>query len=65
MEEITGEIETMVITPTEAVGTLEELKAALAAAYDTKPVHKYNMNHILNKQKAKQNRVAKRRAKKK
>lgn len=65
MEEITGEIETMVITPTEAVGTLEELKAALAAAYDTRPVHKYNMNHTLNKQKAKQNRVAKRRAKKK
>jgi hypothetical protein len=55
---------TIKVIPTEAIGSIEELKTALAAAYYKMP-HKNNMNHVLNKQRAKQNKVAKRRAKKK
>lgn len=58
---------TLIVTPTEAIGTLAELEEALKMAYDDGkgPKYKYKMNEVLNKQRAKQNKVAKRRAKKK
>ena len=47
------------------IGSLEELKKALKNAYGPSAIYRYNMNTVLNKQKAMKNKIAKRRAKNK
>ncbi len=55
--------------PEQITGSLEELQEALKQAYLAKqewaPRYRYNMNEVLNRQRAKQNRVAKWREKNK
>lgn len=45
------------------IGDIEELQKLLSS-FTPKQVHKYNMNFILNKQRATKNKINKRRAKK-
>jgi hypothetical protein len=48
-----------------STGSLEEFKKALKDAYRPSVIYRYNMNTVLNKQKAMKNKIAKRRAKNK